>query len=238
LRGFEPLFILEYNRDIIMVGGVQLIYKAVLFDLDGTVLDTSDLIVNTFKYTFQKHYNRNLAPQEIYEFFGKTLRAAMEYLGSDQVEELINTYRNYSLTHHDQMITIFSGVVETIQALYDAGIAMAIVTSKTKETALRGLKIFDLDKYFPVIIGAEQCKNHKPHPEPVTTALVQLKMNPEECLMIGDSSFDLISGRQAGVKTAACRWTRVSWETILAEKPDYILENMHDLLPICGISSL
>jgi pyrophosphatase PpaX len=217
---------------------VQLIYKAVLFDLDGTVLDTSDLIINSFKHTFQKHYNRELAPKEIYEFFGKTLRAAMEHLGPDQVEELVETYRKYSLTHHDQMITIFSGVAEIMRALYNADIAMAIVTSKTKETALRGLKIFDLDKYFSVVIGAEQCEKHKPHPEPVTTALIQLKMNPEECLMVGDSSFDLISGRQAGVKTAAVCWTRVSWETILAEKPDYILKNMHDLLPICGISSL
>jgi pyrophosphatase PpaX len=221
-----------------MIGGLQLIYKAALFDLDGTVLDTSDLIINSFKYTFQKHYNRDLASHEIYEFFGKTLRAAMEYLGPDQVEELIKTYRKYSLTHHDQMITIFSGVVETIQTLYNAGIVMAIVTSKTKDTALRGLKIFDLDKYFSVIIGVEQCENHKPHPEPVTTALFQLRMNPEECLMVGDSSFDLISGRQAGVKTAAVRWTRVSWETILMEKPDYILEDMHDLLPIFGVSSL
>lgn len=81
-------------------------------------------------------------------------------------------------------------------------------------------------------------KINKPHPEPVNTALVQLKINPEDGLMVGDSSFDLISGRQAGVKTAAVRWTRVSWETVLAEKPDYILKNMHDLLPICGISSL
>lgn len=210
-------------------------YKAVLFDLDGTVLDTSDLIISSFKHTFHKHYKREIALSEIHAFFGKTLRAAMEYLGPDQVEELIRTYREYSLAHHDQMITVFSGVVETIHALYEAGIMMAIVTSKTKKTALRGLKLFDIDNYFPVIIGADQCQNHKPHPEPIQNALIQLKMRPEECLMVGDSSFDLISARQAGVKTAAVRWTRVSWETILLEKPDYILENMYGLLTVCDI---
>ena len=210
-------------------------YKAVLFDLDGTVLDTSDLIISSFKHTFHKHYKREIALSEIHAFFGKTLRAAMEYLGPDQVEELIQTYREYSLAHHDQMITVFSGVVETIHALHEAGVVMAIVTSKTKKTALRGLKLFDLDNYFPVIIGADQCQNHKPHPEPIQNALIQLKMRPEECLMVGDSSFDLISARQAGVKTAAVRWTRVSWETILLEKPDYILENMYGLLTVCDI---
>lgn len=212
-----------------------MIYKAVLFDLDGTVLDTSDLIISSFKHTFHKHYKREIALSEIHAFFGKTLRAAMEYLGPDQVEELIQTYREYSLAHHDQMITVFSGVVETIHALHEAGVVMAIVTSKTKKTALRGLKLFDLDNYFPVIIGADQCQNHKPHPEPIQNALIQLKMRPEECLMVGDSSFDLISARQAGVKTAAVRWTRVSWETILLEKPDYILENMYGLLTVCDI---
>ncbi len=212
-----------------------MIYKAVLFDLDGTVLDTSDLIISSFKHTFHKHYKREITLSEIHAFFGKTLRAAMEYLGPDQVEELIQTYREYSLAHHDQMITVFGGVVETIHALYEAGIIMAIVTSKTKKTALRGLKLFDLDNYFPVIIGADQCQNHKPHPEPIQNALIQLKMKPEECLMVGDSSFDLISARQAGVKTAAVRWTRVSWETILHEKPDYILESMCGLLTVCDI---
>lgn len=212
-----------------------MIYKVVLFDLDGTVLDTSDLIISSFKHTFHKHYKREIALSEIHAFFGKTLRAAMEHLGPDQVEELIQTYREYSLAHHDQMITVFSGVVETIHALYEAGIVMAIVTSKTKKTTLRGLKLFDLDKYFSVIIGADQCQNHKPHPEPIQKALIQLQMRPEECLMVGDSPFDLISAREAGVKTAAVRWTRVSWETILYEKPDYILENMYGLLTVCDI---
>jgi len=119
--------------------------------------------------------------------------------------------------------------------LYEAGIAMAIVTSKTESTALRGLKLFNLDHYFSFIIGADQCQNHKPHPEPVFAALAKLQVEPEECLMVGDSSFDLISARHANVKTAAVRWSRVAWETILLEEPDYILGNMSDLLPICGI---
>ena len=174
------------------MGATELIYKAVLFDLDGTILDTSDLIISAFGHTFQKHYNRKLTSLEIHAFFGKTLRSAMEHYGPDQVEELIQTYREYSLVHHDQMTKIFSGVAETIRALHEAGIITAIVTSKTKKTTLHGLKLFNLDHYFPVIIGADQCQNHKPHPEPIQKALLQLGIKPEECLMVGDSPFDLI----------------------------------------------
>lgn len=212
-----------------------MIYKAVLFDLDGTVLDTSDLIINSFQYTMQRHCKKELSPLEVYTFFGKTLRSAMEHFGPDQVDELIQTYREYSLAHHDQMITVFNNVTETIHSLHQAGIRLAIVTSKTKKPALRGLKLFDLDVYFSVIIGADQCQNHKPHPEPVQQALFQLQVEAEECLMVGDSPFDLISARQAGVKTVAVRWTRISWETILRENPDYILQDMNELLAICGI---
>lgn len=217
------------------MGATELIYKAVLFDLDGTVLDTSDLIISAFRHTFQKHCNRELTPLEIHAFFGKTLRSAIEHFAPDKVEESIQSFREFNLVHHDQMTKIFSGVTETIQSLHEAGIMTVIVTSKTKKTALRGLKLFNLDHYFPIIIGSDQCQNHKPHPEPIQKALFQLEMKPEECLMVGDSPFDLISARRAGVKTVAVRWTRVSWKTILHEVPDFTLENMHELLAICGI---
>jgi len=208
-------------------------FKGILFDLDGTILDTSNLIISSFQHTFRVHYNRELAPHEIHVFFGKTLRSAMEALGPGKVEELINTYREHNLQHHDQMVTAFPGVVETIQKLYNAGLVMAIVTSKTQQTAIRGLKLFDLAKYFSAVIGVEQCQNHKPHPEPVITALKQIGLSANECLMVGDSPADLNSARQAGVKTAAVRWTHVKWEKMLAETPDYIINSMEQLLSIC-----
>jgi len=101
------------------LGTTELIYTAVLFDLDGTVFDRSDLIISAFRHTFQKHYKRELTPLEIHAFFGKTLRSAMEHFGPDQVEELIQTYREYSLIHHDQMTKIFSGDSESFTSIRD-----------------------------------------------------------------------------------------------------------------------
>ncbi len=212
-------------------------FKGILFDLDGTLIDTSDLIVRSFQHTFAQHYGQPLTPPEIYAFFGKPLRAAMEHYGPDQVEALITTYREFNLAHHDQLTTGFAGVSEAIQKLHNAGLLLAIVTSKTKTTAIRGLRLFDMDKYFPIVIGHEECRRHKPDPEPVQLALTQSKLDPAECLMVGDSPFDLASARAAGVKTAAVRWTRLDWQELLAEQPDYVLNTMEDLFAICGINN-
>lgn len=211
-------------------------FKGVLFDLDGTLLDTNDLIIKSFQHTIRTHFQQEVDVNIVRSYFGKPLRAALEYLGPGREEEMIHTYRAYNLQHHDELAKIFSGVVETIQALYNAGVALGIVTSKTRVTALRGLKLFDLDKYFAVVVGYEECKNHKPHPEPVQLALAQLGLAPGQCLMVGDSPFDLISAKSAGVKTAAVRWSELPFEKLQAENPDYILNSMADLLPICGIN--
>ncbi|SDD42580.1 pyrophosphatase PpaX [Sporomusa acidovorans] len=212
-------------------------FKGVLFDLDGTLIDTSDLIIRSFQHTFHQHYGRTLTPKEVYAFFGKPLRDAMEFYGPDKVDELIRTYREFNLAHHDELTTGFTKVPETIQKLYNNGVRMAIVTSKTKGTAIRGLKLFDMDKYFFAVIGHEECQTHKPKPEPVLRALAAIKLEPTDCLMVGDSPFDLASARAAGTKTAAVRWTQVDWELLLAEQPDYELTTIEDLLTICEVEN-
>lgn len=211
-------------------------FKGLLFDLDGTLLDTNELILQSFQHTMRTHYNRDADLALATAYFGKPLRDALQEMGPDRVEELLRTYREFNLLHHDELAKVFGGVVETIQELYAQGLRMAIVTSKTRNTAIRGLKLFAMDKYFPVVIGHEDCQRHKPYPEPVRCALDKLGLPAADCLMVGDSPFDLASARSAGVKTAAVRWTAVPWELLLAEKPDYILETMGDLLAVCGIS--
>ena len=213
-----------------MQGGFILKIDGLLFDLDGTILDTTELIIRSFQHTFRIHYDRQITPQEVHRFFGKTLKAAMEALGPDKVDDLIATYREFNLAHHDELTTTFAGMYSTLQKLHGIGLPMAIVTSKASETALRGLKLFDMDQFFAVIIGVNECKNHKPDTEPVQKALERLQLPASSCLMIGDSPFDLISAREAGAKTAAVRWTHVPWEELINEKPTYILEKPQDLL--------
>lgn len=206
--------------------------KAILFDLDGTLINTTNLIIKSFQHTIRVHYNKEVDVNDVIAYFGKPLREAMEYLGADKVDELISTYREFNHKYHDELTTEYEGVKDTIQTLFNDGIKLAVVTSKMSTTARRGLRLFNMDKFFTVIIGVDECTMHKPHPEPVLNAMKRLNVKSQDCLMIGDSPFDLISAKKAGVKTAAVRWTEVPWEQILAEKPDYVLDTMKDLLNI------
>lgn len=209
-------------------------YKAILFDLDGTLLDTTELIIKTFQHTCGIHLKRQVTKEEIYPYFGKPLRAALEVLGPDCVEQLIETYRAYNLAHHDAMVGIFPGVISTIETLAQRGIKLAIVTSKTNKTAIRGLRLFGIDNYFHAIVGLECTDKHKPDPTPVKLALERLQVKPDQALMVGDSPFDLQSARAAGVQTMAVRWSVFPWRDIETERPDYILKKMEDLLELAN----
>ena len=210
-------------------------FKGVLFDLDGTLLDTTDLIIKSFQHTIRTHQGCDADIAFVKSTFGMPLKSALAMMGDD-AEAMVRTYRDYNIRYHDELCGIFGGVVETIQKLYGQGVLLAVVTSKTRVTSIRGLKLFDLDKYLTVIIGHEDCVNHKPHPEPVLRAVAGLGLTPAECLMVGDSPFDIASARAAGVKAAAVRWSYVPWGDVMAAQPDYVVADMDELVALCGIN--
>jgi pyrophosphatase PpaX len=200
-------------------------------------LDTNELIIKSFQHAVTVHYKREVDIDIIRSFFGKTSKEALEFLGPDKVEEMTTTFREYQSTHHDQLAKIFAGVIEVIKEMYDAGVMLGIVTSKKNGNAMRGLKLFNMEKYFSVVISADQCQHTKPHPEPVQLALTKFGLAPEECLMVGDSPFDILSGRGAGVKTVAVRWSEVPWENVMAAEPDYVIETISELISMLEINN-
>lgn len=209
--------------------------RGVLFDLDGTLIDTVDLIIKAFEHSFAVCLNKKMPHAELVKYFGLPLRSAMRnYVNEDQVEELCAVYREFNLKHHDELIKPFAGVKETLAELQQRGIKMAVVTSKKVPMAKRGLQCMELENYIETVIGCDICQYHKPHPEPMAKALAALNLKADECLCIGDSPFDLQSGQAAGCYgTAAVRYTSFDWQQMLDEgNPDYILEEMPDLIKI------
>jgi len=207
-------------------------FRGVFFDLDGTLLDTTPLILKSFQHTFRKHYQRDVSLADIQPFMGKPLRAAMEIMAPGEEDAVIATYREFNLRHHDELAGIFTGVHDTVKKLYDAGAILAVVTSKSSVTARRGLRLFNLEQYFSAVIGVDETLRHKPEPDPVLAALQATGLLPGECIMIGDSPHDIMSGRSAGLKTAAVAWSFVSLTELQASEPDYNLKQMSDLLAI------
>ena len=208
--------------------------KGVLFDLDGTLVNTTPLILESFRHTFKQFGMPIPSDSELVAGFGLPMRTAVTaYMPDEMADEFCDAYRAYQRTRHDELIQGIDGVAETLSALKQSGIKMAVVTSKKRPAAIRDLGCYDLVEYFNTIIACDDCAENKPLPGPSLMALKRLGLNGADCLAVGDSPYDLQSARAAGCQTAAVRYTSFDWNFILNEgKPDYVLNKMTDLLTL------
>lgn len=213
-------------------GGNTLTIKGILFDLDGTLIDTTELILQSFDHTIQTHFDQPADREIVIRYFGRPLREAFTHMAPGREDDLITTYRAFNLEQHDRLTRAYPTVSDTVQQLKQSGYKLGVVTSKFSASALRGLQLFGLDAYFDSIIGVDKCTYHKPHPEPVQIGAKSLGLTPAECLMVGDAPADLLSAAAAGSLSAAVKWTLVPWTDIQAAQPTYVLEQMSDLLPL------
>ncbi|HWI61679.1 MAG TPA: pyrophosphatase PpaX [Symbiobacteriaceae bacterium] len=208
-------------------------FSVVLFDLDGTVINTNDLIVFTFQHVLKTELGLDVPAPEIHKAFGEPLPRTMGRYCAERAEELTNIYRVFNLANHDALIKQFEGVREMLETLRAEGVKLGIVTSKKRDMALRGLRVCGLDTHFDTVVGMDETEKHKPGPEPVYLALERLGEVPgDHVLMVGDSTFDILCGRNAGVKTAAVRWTVIEHRLIDEAQPDTWVEAPGDLVPL------
>lgn len=237
---FYKAFMLSlYDRVLVICKEFYMKVKGLLFDLDGTLIDTTDLIIKSFQHSFTQCLNQSITATQIIESFGLPLRVAMsKYAPETEVDNLCESFRRFHLNNHDQLIKSFEQVAETLKKLKMQNYKIAVVTSKRCPMASKGLRFLDLDSYIDIIIGSDSCINHKPHPEPMQKAALALGLSPNECLCIGDSPFDLQSGNNADCYgTIAVKYTYYNWEEMLLHgKPNYTINKISDLLNI--ISSI
>lgn len=203
---------------------------AVLFDLDGTLLDTKEAIIASLVYTVEKFTGRKPGVCEIQSLFGLTLSDQMKMLCPERAEEMVKAYVRHNLRQHRRTVKVFPGVSHTLQTLRDMGCRLAVVTSKRRRSAIFGLRLFSLDRYFDALVCAEDVENHKPHPEPVLKALTLLGVPPAESVTVGDSVYDIQAGRAAGTFTAACLYGMGRREELSASAPDVLLRNIFELV--------
>ena len=194
-----------------------------LFDLDGTLLDSIELILESFHHTTRIHLGRELSSEYWLAGVGTPLRTALGKVArsEDEREAMLETYRSYNLEHHDTMARPYPGTVEVVKRLHRAGASLALVTSKLSEGANRGVRLLGLDEELEIRICADDVVHGKPHPEPVLKALEALDAGPESAVLIGDSDHDIQSGRAAGVATAAVTWGPFARETLEAAGPTH-----------------
>ena len=204
---------------------------AVLFDLDGTLIDSIELILNSAKHAFRDRNGHAPTDAEWLTGVGIPLATMFRRYTRDdaEVDALIAKYREYQLANHDRLVRCYHRVVETVDELRAAGHPLAIVTSKTGWLAQRGLDNVGLGAYFDVIVGCDTCDKHKPDPGPVLFALDKLGYDPSDAAFVGDSIYDMEAGNAAGVTTIAALWGPFSREDLVASQPAHYLERISDL---------
>jgi pyrophosphatase PpaX len=200
--------------------------RTALFDLDGTLIDSIRLILDSYHHTLTQHNLPARTDEDWLKGVGTPLAVQFsEWRKSPEVlEALIATYREYNLRHHDSMVTVYPGVLEAVREIKAAGIQTGLVTSKNRLGALRGLKLVGLEALMDVLVCADEVTNPKPHPEPVEKAVALLGADPSTTVYVGDSIHDMHSGRAAGVKTAAALWGPFGRDHLESASPDYWLE--------------
>lgn len=208
-------------------------FSVVLFDLDGTLIDTNHLIVHTFQHVLKQELGLDVAAEELFRYFGEPLPVTLARWCPDRAEELTDLYRVYNLANHDRLLRQFEGMREALIELRQCGVKLAVVTSKKVATAQRGLQISCMDEFFDAVVGMDETDKHKPDPEPALLALDRLSdAAGKHVLMVGDSRFDILCGRNAGLSTAAVGWTVQSREELSLTRPDFWIESPASLVDL------
>ncbi len=209
-------------------------FSTYLFDLDGTLLDSIELIFRCYRYASERHLSAQ-PPERVWrDGLGTPLRAQFGEVTTDTelIERMVETYREYHVEHHDEGVSLYPGVEALITALAAKPVKLGLVTSKLRRGAERGLRVTGLVDYFDVIVTADDVERAKPDPEPVLTALAKLDADSATTVFVGDSPHDIASGRAAGVATAGVLWGPFDEATLVRAAPTFLLKAPADLLDV------
>ena len=214
----------------------KLPFRTYLFDLDGTLIDSVELILRSYRHTVKVHLGA-VPPDEVWlAGMGTPLRRQLEGLADDSevVDAMLDTYREYNREHHDALVSEFPGARQAVESLHRLGAKLGVVTSKLGRSARHGLALCGMESMFPVVVGADDVDRHKPDPTPVLLALERLAAEAEETIFIGDSPHDLAAGRAAGVSTGAALWGPIARSLLEPHEPDFWLDRPDDIVAIQG----
>jgi pyrophosphatase PpaX len=205
--------------------------RAVLFDLDGTLVDTITLLLESVRHAFKGRTGRVPTTEEWISGIGTPLSSQLRPYAVDEadVSALEQSYRGYQRANLDRLTHAYSGVVDTVRTLSERGHPLAVVTSKSNEMAVRTVEYVGLAPYFATVVGMESTTRHKPGPEPVLYALEQLRAPVTGAVFVGDSPHDIRAGNAAGVITVGAIWGFYSRAVLEAARPAHLLEHISSL---------
>jgi pyrophosphatase PpaX len=207
-------------------------FPVVLFDFDGTVVDSGAMILASFRHATKTVLERDLTDTELLAAVGTPLREQMRSFDAERADELVKVYRAHNEPLHDELQPC-DGILEVLRHLKDEGRRLGIVTAKRGATVELAFAVVPLREYFDVVVAADDVDRHKPDPDPLLLALERLGAEPEEAVYVGDSPFDVAAAKAAGVHSIAVTWGGIYGEEALrAEGPDTVVSTPRELLDV------
>ena len=210
--------------------------STILFDLDGTLVDSIELILNSARFAFEKLEREWISDAEWSKGIGIPLSAMFGKYSRDEAEvrAFIGAYREYQMEHHDRLVRCYDSVIDVVDELASRGHSLGVVTSKSEYLAWRGLALVGLASRMDTIVGIDSSSRHKPDPEPVRIALHRLDAAPGEAVFVGDSVHDMMAGNAAGVTTVAALWGAFSRADMEPGEPNHWLTTISELPSLLG----
>jgi pyrophosphatase PpaX len=205
----------------------------VLFDLDGTLVDSGAMILSSFRHATRTVLAREIPDEQLAALVGgMNIHDQMRTLDAERVEDLVRVYREHNEPLHADL-QAFRGVEDLLAELTSQGRKLGIVTSKRRRTVDLAFAVLPIERFFDVVVTSGDTQRHKPHPDPVLLALEQLDARAGDAAFVGDSPFDVRAGKAADVFTVAVSWGGLHNESRLVEAgADVVVHSPEDLLDV------
>jgi pyrophosphatase PpaX len=206
-------------------------YPVVLFDLDGTVIDTGSIILASMRHAAETVIGGSYTDEQLMAAVGGPgLEAQMQALDPERVDELVRVYRAHNEPLHDT-ISVFEGMPAALDELKDRGHRLGIVTAKRRATVELAFARVPIEHLFETVVGGDETERHKPDPQPLQLALDRLGATPDQAAYVGDSPFDMQAAQAAGCFAIGVSWGRIHTPDKL-EAADVVIHSAGELLDL------
>jgi len=210
-------------------------YEAVVFDLDGTIVDSVELITVSFQHAVREVLGIELTAEESIAHVGRPLLEQMTIFSPEHADELVTTYREFNHRVHDRMLTLYDGILHLLDSLQTAGVKMGLVTSKSRYTTQMAFDLTGIESYFDAVVCADESPRNKPFGDPILLCLERLGVAPVRAAYVGDSPADIQAAHAAGVEAIGVAWGVFPVDTLVAEKPGRLVHTVSELMEVLGI---
>jgi pyrophosphatase PpaX len=205
-------------------------FPIVLFDLDGTVIDSGAIILASMRHAAREVLGTDIPDEQLMAAVGGPgLEAQMHALAPDRVDELVSVYRAHNEPLHDELVSC-AGMEDVLVQLKEEGRRLGIVTAKRRATVELAFARIPIEHLFETVVGGDETKRHKPDPEPLLLALKRLDARPEEAAYVGDAPFDVKAAKAAGLYSVGVTWGGIHARELLeTEEPDALVNSPEEL---------